>query len=70
VAQTVGILKTVVPKIGLEEAQNTCFDIGRQYYEQMAAAAPGDPEAIQWKHEYEELADLLNLAVPQLQEQT
>lgn len=69
VARTVGILKTVVPEIGLEEAMNACFDIGRQRYEKMALAAPGDVQATQWKHEYEELADLLNIAVPQMQEQ-
>jgi alpha-amylase/alpha-mannosidase (GH57 family) len=68
-AHTVGVLKIIIPRIGLEEAQNICFDIGRRQYEKMAGAAPDDLQAVQWTHAYEELADLLNLAVPQLQEQ-
>jgi hypothetical protein len=67
--QTTAVLKTVVPKIGLEEAQNICFDIGRDCYEVKASAASPDKTSVEWKEAYEELAGLLNIAVPQLQEQ-
>ena len=69
VTEVTSVLKAVIPKIGLEEAQNTCFALGRCCYAKMLSAAAADRKAAEWKEDFEELAGLLNVAVPQFQMQ-
>ena len=65
IGKTLEILKTVIPDIDLQNAQNIFFGVAKNRYGQIEAKAhSGDQKAGEWVADFQNLAQQLGLVVP------
>jgi alpha-amylase/alpha-mannosidase (GH57 family) len=65
IGKTLEILKTVVPDIDLQNAQNIFFSVAKSKYSKVEAKAQsGNKAAAQWVADFKNLAQQLGLAIP------
>ncbi|OHB78522.1 MAG: hypothetical protein A2Z25_02080 [Planctomycetes bacterium RBG_16_55_9] len=65
IGKTLEILKTVIPDIDLQNAQNIFFAVAKDRYPQVEAKArSGDQAAVNWVADFKNLAQQLGLVIP------